>query len=634
MSLFNELKRRNVFRVGIAYVLLGWIVLQAVDFALDLIDAPNWIIQVFFIAGLAGLPVALFFAWAFELTPEGIKRESEVDRSQSITPTTGRKLDRTIIAFLALAVVLLLFDRFRAVDPVAPEPASATASSTADAPRATAEAPGTETGPSIAVLPFVDMSPEGDQAYFSDGIAEEILNVLVKTDRLKVAGRTSSFQFRGRNEDLRIIGEQLGVDHILEGSVRKAGNRVRITAQLVKAEDGFHLWSETYDRELDDIFAVQDEISRAITDALAVHLDLDGKELVEASTRNMQAYENYLAARALISARSDFDRARQLLAEATRLDPDFAPAWSSHAQVLALLYYYEPVDLNVVLDEAERMARRALELDPDLSSAHSVLGDIYRDRSDWLQARDHYETALALNPSDLEARSQYGQMWLRLGYPGNALEQLSVAVDLDPLSWVNQLVQATALYFLGRTEEAWAHLDRSVEVSGEYRDFQIRQAIRMNLSEGRVERARELMEILIGSRVMRQRDSAAGEHIRQFLALLDTPEAALEFLAQEYFGRYEGGAYALWEVDVFWAVELGDLDLAARIFEEGATLDSSNAFVDSSWVFWKGLDALEAHRPEMIKRFLRRTGAVAFWRATEFPPQCRPLGEDDFECDS
>src|SRR5210317_214156 len=288
VSFFEELKRRNVFKVGIAYAISAWILLQIVDLVLENITAPEWVMQVFMLAVAIGFPLALLFAWAFEMTPEGIKLEKDVDRSRSITEQTGQKMNRGIIIALAIAVVLLLIDRFRpeAVEE-APDPAIAVTTQAVDSFLTEEPVPETDEK-SIAVLPFVDMSPDGDQAYFADGISEEILNVLVKTHSLKVAGRTSSLQFRGRDEDLRVIGDQLGVEHILEGSIRKANNRVRITAQLVKADDGFHLWSETYDRELNDIFAIQDEIARAITDALAIELDLAGGQptLASVSTGN------------------------------------------------------------------------------------------------------------------------------------------------------------------------------------------------------------------------------------------------------------------------------------------------------------------------------------------------------------
>ncbi len=308
MSLFQELKRRNVFRVGMAYALVAWVLLQIVDFVLEVISAPDWILQVFVLAAAVGLPVALIVSWVFEMTPEGIKRESEIDRSQSITPDTGRKLDRVIIAFLAAAVVILLADRFVSrPQPIADSPPLAVSGELEK--QEDSRGPGVaDTEKSIAVLPFVNMSPDPDQEFFSDGISEEILNLLVRLPGLKVAGRTSSFSFKDSGANLREIGEKLRVSHILEGSVRKSGDRVRITAQLIQVEDGFHLWSETYDRQLVDIFAVQDEISAAIANALAVQLALSGSNASRSNstTTNIEAYETYLRSRSLVDRRIDF----------------------------------------------------------------------------------------------------------------------------------------------------------------------------------------------------------------------------------------------------------------------------------------------------------------------------------------
>ena len=228
MSIFQELKRRNVIRVAVAYVIPAWLILQVADVVLGNIGAPAWVFQTILLVLGLGLPLALVFAWAFELTPEGLKREKDVDRSTSVTQQTGRKLDRAIIAVLVIALSYFAWDKFATEVPEA---------TTAKSDKA-----------SIAVLPFVNMSSDPEQEYFSDGISEELLNLLAKIPQFQVAGRTSSFEFKGQNDDLREIGEQLGVDNILEGSVRKGGDRVRITAQLVKVDDGFHLWSDTFER--------------------------------------------------------------------------------------------------------------------------------------------------------------------------------------------------------------------------------------------------------------------------------------------------------------------------------------------------------------------------------------------------
>jgi TolB-like protein len=250
--LFEELKRRNVFKVGTAYVVLAWLLAQVTDIFLEPFGAPEWVIKTILLLLIIGFPLALLFAWAFELTPEGLKKEKDVDRSQSITHETGQKLNFAIIFILVLALGYFAIDKFVLEPQRKAETARQSASPVAE--------PDTSSDKSIAVLPFVNMSEDAGNEYFSDGISEEILNSLAKVKDLKVAGRTSSFAFKGRDQDLRQIGDALGVNHILEGSVRKAGAKVRITAQLIQVEDGFHLWSETYDRELTDVFAIRGHI--------------------------------------------------------------------------------------------------------------------------------------------------------------------------------------------------------------------------------------------------------------------------------------------------------------------------------------------------------------------------------------
>jgi TolB-like protein len=254
----EELKRRNVFKVGAAYLVVSWLILQLVQSVREPLGLPEWTDAFFIVLLSVGLPMALLFAWAFELTPDGVKKTKEVDKETSVTANTGRKLNYAIIATLAIALAYSVFDRVNQPDSVEITEATDTVAA--------------EQGignTSIAVLPFVDMSSDQDQEYFSDGISEELLNVLAKIPELRVAARTSSFQFKGQNVDIGNVAEQLNVDHVLEGSIRKADTRIRITAQLIRADTGYHLWSETYDRELTDIFGIQDEISAAIVAALA-----------------------------------------------------------------------------------------------------------------------------------------------------------------------------------------------------------------------------------------------------------------------------------------------------------------------------------------------------------------------------
>ena len=627
MSFFEELKRRNVFRVGIAYAVSAWVLLQVVDLVLENIAAPTWVMQIFMLGLAIGFPIALIFAWAFEMTPEGVKLEKDVDRSQSVTRETGQRMNRNITIALAIAVVLLLVDRFRPETNTDSQPVVDSVENVeAIVPKAKT------TEKSIAVLPFVDMSPEGDQAYFADGISEEILNVLVKTHSLKVAGRTSSFQFRGRKEDLRTIGEQLGVEHILEGSIRKSNNRVRITAQLVTASDGFHLWSETYDRDLIDIFAIQDEIARAITDALAIELDLaeGGHSLASVSTSNMEAYDRYLEAKGLIAQRLDFPRAISLLNEATELDPGFAAGLAANAQAHSLAIYYLSVDRDEYKRLAESMANKALKIDPNLSMAHSVLGDIYRDRYEWMKANESYLRALALNPDDIEANEQYTQMLWRISYFEDALKYSSKATELDRLSWLNLTVHAGLRYASGDRAGGWADMQRALSISGGNRDFPLRHAINMSISNGEIKRAVELMKALSNSRRVNSDGPEAKARYDQFIPLLNSREASLAFLSANLEQSMSLGVNRTWATDIFWATYYGDYDLAERIMASGTVLDEQLGVLDTSWFNYPIISPL--YNSEPYKRLIRRIKLDVFWRENGFPINCRPIGEDDFAC--
>ncbi len=432
MSFFAELKRRNVFRVGIAYLVVAWLVLQVADVVLNNVDAPGWIFTVIVLLLGIGLPFAILFAWAFEMTPEGLKREHEVDRSQSITRQTGRKLDFTIIALLVLVVVYLLADKFVL------SPDSTAPSRTAEMGLAEPDAVVETQAKSIAVLPFANMSGDADNEYFSDGISEEILNALAKVKELKVAGRTSSFAFKGRSEDLRTIGDTLGVNHILEGSVRKAENTVRITAQLIQVEDGFHLWSETYDRELTNIFAIQDEISAAILSALKA--ELIGEEQIASTRTGTESYEKYLLARQRIYSRGkpELENAMVLLDEVIRADPQFAPAWAQRGIVTLLLSENNYGDIPILQSraDAKRDLEKSLELDPALAEGWAGLGLYHYDQSgadNQATAIEYLERALAINPSLVNASN-----WLQLaldnqGRVGEALAILEGLFGRDPL---------------------------------------------------------------------------------------------------------------------------------------------------------------------------------------------------------
>jgi TolB-like protein len=327
MSFFAELKRRNVIRMAVLYIVAGWVVLQIADVLFDPLGLPAWTFRMVLGLLLLGFPLALIFAWVFEMTPEGLKRERDIDRSASVVAHTGRKMNTVIVVLLVVAIAGLVIDR---LIPESGQPAAATTAVAGPDPTAAdanaREAAATDT--SIAVLPFVNMSGDPDNEYFSDGLSEELMNTLVRLGGLKVTGRTSSFAFKGQNQDLREIGRLLNVANVLEGSVRKAGNRVRITAQLIKTSDGYHLWSDTFDRELDDIFAIQAEIAEQVSDALQVTL-LGGAVADEPKTpsvsHNAQAYEEYLRGMYIWQREPDLreslDSARSHFEAALALDP-------------------------------------------------------------------------------------------------------------------------------------------------------------------------------------------------------------------------------------------------------------------------------------------------------------------------
>ena len=425
-QLFNELKRRNVIRVAVAYCVAAWVLLQIADLVLENIGAPGWVMQVFMLALALGFPVVIIFSWAFEITPEGIKLEKDIDRDNSITQRTASKLDRITIGLLILVLIIVGVERLVVSDAPLPE----------SAPAATNEV----TDKSIAVLAFEDLSPAGDQEYFAEGISEELLNVLAQIPDLKVAGRTSSFAFKEQVRDLREIGEILEVAHILEGSVRTSGNRIRVTAQLVKADDGFHMFSKNYDRELTDIFAVQDEIAAEIVTAL--RSTILGEQTIETTEEtSVEAYEKYLQARQWIHTRDRglMERATELLDEALAIDPDYAPALVQKALALMLLSNsqgaYGDIPAEVALQMSKPLIDRALELNPQLAEAHAVLGLWFSQNSPTSsdEAIASLRTALAISPNMANANNWLAGELAGADNQGEKRRLYETVVEHDPL---------------------------------------------------------------------------------------------------------------------------------------------------------------------------------------------------------
>ncbi len=435
-SVWGELKRRNVVRVAVAYVIVGWLILQFADVLVPLLALPEWVGRLNFLLLLVGFPLALFFAWAYELTPEGLKKEKDVDRSESITHITGRKLDFVIIGVLVVAVGYLLVDKiYLSEGDTAPDEIIATERK------------------SIAVLPFVNMSDDPGNEYFSDGISEEILNLLVKIPELRVTSRSSAFSFKGQNVDVPTMAMKLKVAHVLEGSVRKSGDQLRITAQLIEVVTDTHLWSETYDRELKNIFAIQDEIAAAVVDALQI--TLLGKES-KATETDPEAYALYLQGQHFIrqGTADGSQRAETLLKEALAIDPDFAPAWTALSNVYygqGGIFVLRPIGESAEL--AREASKQALALDPQSGRAYGALAtvEMYYD-FDYATASQHLQRALALNPGDAGIMNISATLEVTLGHLDEAIELLRRAIVLDPLTGHTRL--GVTLYLADRLDEA------------------------------------------------------------------------------------------------------------------------------------------------------------------------------------
>jgi TolB-like protein len=432
MGMISELKRRNVLRMAVLYAVAAWLIVQVAGVIIDLANLPDKVGPVVLGLLAIGFPIALIFSWVYEITPGGIKLDEDVDQSESITNTTGRRVDFIVISLLCAAVILFAYDKWWISG---------------------------STNKSIAVLAFENMSADPDQEYFSDGISEELLNLLAQTPGLRVISRSSAFSFKGKNLPITAIAEQLNVAHVLEGSVRKVGNRIRITAQLIEASSDSHLWSQSYDRELDDIFAVQDEIAAAISDALKVKLELVADATVQPTSikaANTDAYDEYLQGRELLRRRG-----RENMANAIRhfersllLDNNFAPAHAQLAIAAALL----GLRGESTADEARRIATphldRAQELEPDLAEAHAGRALLAHFSGDTESEIEHARKALASNPSYVDAMN-----WLRisldkLGRYEEAEATLRKMLVVDPLSLIGRTNYAGWLSKMGRLEEA------------------------------------------------------------------------------------------------------------------------------------------------------------------------------------
>ena len=605
MSLFSELKRRNVFRVGIAYLVVAWLVMQIADVILNNIQAPDWVFGAILLMLGIGFPFALVFSWAYELTPDGLKRDSEVDPKHSVLDDTGRRLDRAIMLALVVAVMYFFWESRLADERTAapPIPFPGRLGDSVEAPAA--EAGQQQSEQSIAVLPFVNMSSDPEQEYFSDGITEEIINAVVKIPGVAVPARTSVFGFKNHQGDIREVGRALGVAHVLEGSIRSQGDQVRITAQLIRVDNGFHMWSETYDRRLDNIFAVQEDIAAAIAAELVG--ELGGQvATVPNRTGNMQAYDLYLQARAALRFRDD--SAIELLTRATQADPEFAPAWA------ALAIAYQSTNINNA--KAIEMADRALALDPGNTDAMTAKAGALRTRLQWQESEALFERALAIDPDSTELLEDYAEFLAYTGRTREALEATSRGVAIDA----------------GLLPLAMAHIEACCPTAGRRR----RWPLPPTLSSARRVQPwlwYSLVPLWLDPTVielhaplppMPELPASASPEMREFAALFQQyrngplSNADIEVLKREYTveerlsGRPDPARQML--IGAGQAEYVLAVDLA--LFEQDAL-----AITPMSEWLWTPLHAPLRRLPGFAQ-YLEQAGLIAYWDATAWPHWC------------
>ena len=603
MSFFRELKRRNVFRVAVAYAVVGWLLVEVASVLFPTFEAPAWVMKVFATVIILGFPLAMFFAWAYEITPEGLKKEKDIDRSQSITTRTGRKIDYMIIGLLSVAVVF-----FASTHQWSGEGESTDKTETGET-AAVAEQ-------SIAVLPFVNMSDDPANEYFSDGIAEELLNVLVRVEGLRVASRTSSFSFKGKGISIPNIARELNVNHVLEGSVRKAGNTVRITAQLIDVRTDSHLWSATYDRELEDIFAIQDEIAGHIVQALKIALGAGEQESmahVQKPTENLEAYELYLRGRYFWQRRGEDNirRAIDMFEQATALDTKFARAWSSLAAAHVTLPTYSDTPTDEQYPLAVFAARKALTLDDSLAEAYAVLGDMARANKKWSAAQTHYLRAIASEPKNSTAHLWYGEHLLSVGRVHDALEETLIAYQLDPLHPGTNSNLAQIYLWLGDAGNALKFGAAAWDLGHPF-GLYVQSVVHMRLGE--FERA----IVLAGQFGQQIDDPGLSAGIKLFLEAQGDAAKSSLFLQM------------LAENETVWPlfIVLPNFVAFDRIDDAYRLADLARDSIDGSdWhMFWRG-DLAAFRKDPRFAELVAEQGLVDYWREYGWPDACQPAGD-------
>jgi TolB-like protein/tetratricopeptide (TPR) repeat protein len=461
-NFFAELKRRNVYKVAVAYAVASWLLIQIATQVFPFFEIPNWAVRLVVLLLVLGFPVALILSWAFEITPEGIKLESELEPNKSIKRRTGRKIVAVTIALAIVAAGLLAYQLVRSKSTITP---------TASAART--EAVIAPSNKSIAVLPFDNLSRDPDNAYFCEGVQDEILTRLAKVADLKVISRTSTQQFKSAPENLPQIAKQLGVAHVLEGSVQRANDQIRVNVQLINALTDAHLWAETFDRKLTDIFAVESEIAKTIADTLQAKLSGSEQHAIAARpTENTEAHQLYLKGRFFWNKRTgnDLKKSIDYFQRAIVADPNYALAYAGVADAYVFLPGYTAGTPKDCYPKAMAAAKKALELDDTLAEAHTTLAlAIWYYDFDFSLANREFQRAIELNPNYATGHQQYANNTLSaLGRFDEAIAEGKRAVELDPLSLVINADLGMNYYYARRYDEAITQLRKTLEMDPGY----------------------------------------------------------------------------------------------------------------------------------------------------------------------
>ena len=602
MSLITELKRRKVFKVGAAYLVAGWLIIEVVATVMPQLNFPEWAPRLITFIILIGFPIALVLAWVFEVSSEGVKLD---------TSAAGSKR----VLFAASVLAALALGWYFHARPVA-APVTVSKQEAASAAIAAPAKPAIDPR-SIAVLPFLNMSEDKGNSYFADGISEELLNVLVKVNGFSVASRTSAFAFKGKEISTAEIARQLGVKYVLEGSVRKQGDEVRITAQLIDALTDRHVFSETYDRKLADIFKVQDEIANAIVDTVrsSVGEASTGKAVtVRADTDNLNAYQSYLKARELFITRSELKESVRLFEHAVELDPDFARGWEGLAAADSIMPSWGNTDRDY-LALADKAAHRAIELDPKLSMAWAALGNIESARvpADWTHSLKTLDRAIELDPKNSTAMMWRSNAWLNLGFFQKAIADYDRCLAVDPQYGHCKTWKALALVVSGEPEQGLALYEQALSAGATPHHGPL-------FAAAAIPRSHRLQWFLY---MDAQRITPGLSRI--LVNAIARPELAHPNYAQlkaSYPNDLNNSPDSNVEV-VIACMWLGEFDCMA----------SDSALTSNSMLHWLP-DVPGLRNSHGFKATLERLGVPEYWRKHGYPPQCHAVGASDYSCDA